>query len=91
MLTVEQAFENFCIDFSQPNDKERLIHIVKFYCSTVIDECTNKAMILEDFGDDHDYKTEMGETSSSHSGGYIRNEHYVTVDRESIQKVKELL
>lgn len=90
MLTVEECFENFCIDFSQPNDKERLIHIVKFYCSTVIDECTNKALILEDFGDDPDYEDEEYKQSSI-LGGFIRNEHWVSVDRDSIQKVKELL
>ncbi len=62
---------------------DELMEVMEFAFNLGLEVAADNAMIQEEIPEE-ERDVEIEEYLSIHSGGYIRNEHYVTVNKESI-------
>ena len=67
-----------------------LYRVMKMLSDTTVEVCANVAQVEEDFGEDFENQG-YDERKMTHQGGWIRDEHFVQVDKESILKVKQII
>ena len=100
-MSVIKQFLNEQIEFIEiPNGKvtklpislDELARVVKLLTDATVDICSNKAQVVETIGEDEvDDEGQIFSQKTYHSGGFIKDENFVEVHRESILSVKEII
>ncbi len=88
-INAKQWIEKYIGESIGPNNDiyqmtvNQLVDLLRVYGKELLITAAEKAMVQENAESDEEYENEE-QCIWSHSGGYIRNEHYVQVDKSSI-------